>query len=157
MRNPVEDLYTTSMYLVYLVVSALVTLWVGKALHRGGRAFLANTFGGNQALTEAVNDLLVVGFYLFNAGYVALLLPFGKTADDVSTAIESFSTKIGVVLVLLGIMHFSNLLLFAILRRRKGQAAPDGPASPPRYPESPMGTVAVTDRPSREPAVPGGA
>jgi len=33
-------------------------------------------------------------------------------------AVETFSTKIGMVLMVLGIMHFFNLLVFSRMRRR---------------------------------------
>ena len=48
---------------------------------RNGRVFLIDTFLQNEALADAVNNLLVVGFYLINAGYVALALKYGDAAD----------------------------------------------------------------------------
>ena len=62
--------------------------------------------------------LLVVGFYLINVGYVTLALEYGQKPDDVQTAIEFFSTKIGWVLMVLGVMHFFNLFVFPRMRRR---------------------------------------
>ena len=59
-------------YLLYLVISIGLTVFVGHALSRSGRAFLLDVFGGNDSVAEAVNRLLVVGFYLLNLGFVTL-------------------------------------------------------------------------------------
>ena len=48
-----------------------------------------------------MNHLLVVGFYLINAGYVTLALKYGDKPAKFVQAIEFFSTKIGLVLLVL--------------------------------------------------------
>ncbi len=65
-----------------------------------------------------VNHLLVVGFYLINIGYITLALKYGDKAADARTALEILSTKVGLVLVVLGVMHFFNLFIFSKMRRR---------------------------------------
>jgi hypothetical protein len=114
-------MYIVACYVTYLAVSLAVTVWVARTLHRNGRSFLIDAFQGNRELADSVNHLLVVGFYLINIGYVTLAL---RTADPVPTvrsAIELVCDKLGVVLIVLGIMHFLNLYVFNRLRRR-GQA-----------------------------------
>jgi hypothetical protein len=69
-------------------------------------------FHGDAHLADSINDLLVVGFYLLNFGYVALALKDGTKPVDLQGAIEFLATKIGLVLVILGAMHFFNLLVF---------------------------------------------
>lgn len=110
--------YTVWAYLVYMVASVALTVWVARTLHRNGRIFLVDAFHGSESLADSVNHLLVVGFYLINIGYVALALKYGAKPNDVQTAIEFFSTKIGLVLLVLGGMHFFNMLVFSRLRRR---------------------------------------
>jgi hypothetical protein len=65
-----------------------------------------------------VNHLLVVGFYLINLGYVTLRLKYGVKPTDLAESIEFLSSKIGLVLLVLGIMHFLNLHIFSRMRRR---------------------------------------
>jgi hypothetical protein len=65
-----------------------------------------------------VNQLLVVGFYLINIGYVTLALKYGERPTDSAQAIEVLSTKVGLVLLVLGGMHFFNLYIFSKVRRR---------------------------------------
>ena len=105
-------------YLAYLLISVALTVWVAKTLHKNGRIFLVDSFHGNEALADSVNHLLVVGFYLINVGYVALALKHGSQAGDLKEALETLSTKVGFVLVVLGVMHFFNLFIFSKMRRR---------------------------------------
>src|SRR5262245_53054323 len=105
-------------YAAYLTVSVAVTVWVARTLHKNGRIFLVDSMGGNEPLADSINHLLVVGFYLINIGYVTLALKFGPQAKDTQEAIEYLSTKIGLVLVVLGVMHFFNLFVFSKMRRR---------------------------------------
>src|SRR5436305_8792436 len=105
-------------YLVYLSISIALTVWVAHTLHKNGRIFLVDAFHGNEALADSVNHLLVVGFYLINIGYVTLALKTAQKPVDMETAIELLSTKIGLVLLVLGGMHFMNMIVFSHLRRR---------------------------------------
>lgn len=110
--------YTVSCYAAYLAASILVTVWVAHTLHRNGRVFLVDSFLGNTTLADSVNHLLVVGFYLINIGYVTLALKYGEKPDTLAAAVEFFSTKIGLVLLVLGAMHFLNVYVFSRMRRR---------------------------------------
>ncbi len=51
-------------YVVYLLLSIALTVWVARTLFKNGRIFLVDVFHGNEALADSVNHLLVVGFYL---------------------------------------------------------------------------------------------
>jgi hypothetical protein len=107
---------TVWMYLLYLAISLLVTIWVAQTLFRNGRIFLVDAFGGNEPLADSVNHLLVVGFYLINIGYVTLALQNSEQPQTVERIIEMLSSKIGVVLLVLGAMHFFNLAVLAKMR-----------------------------------------
>jgi hypothetical protein len=109
---------TIGTYLLYLFISVALTVWVAKTLHKNGRIFLIDSFLGNAELADSVNHLFVVGFYLVNIGFVTLALKHGEHATDAETALEILSSKVGLVLVVLGLMHFLNLYVFARLRRR---------------------------------------
>ncbi|HKG95372.1 MAG TPA: hypothetical protein VKA84_25860 [Gemmatimonadaceae bacterium] len=105
-------------YLVYIVLSVAITVWVGRTLYTNGVIFLVDVFNGNEMLAHSVNHLLVVGFYLVNLGWVSLALRIGYLVDGPQTAIEALSSKIGFVLLMLGGMHFFNLYVFSRIRRR---------------------------------------
>ena len=85
---------------------------------------------GNADLADSVNHLLVVGFYLINVGYVTLALRTTATLSNLRESIELLSDKVGLVLLILGLMHFFNLFLFSRMRKR-GQAAFEPPPFSP--------------------------
>src|SRR5205814_9739639 len=93
---------TVWTYLLYLGISVAMTVWVARTLHKNGRIFLVDSFMGNEPLADSVNHLLVVGFYLLNIGYVTLAMKYGDKATDAQTVLEILSTKVGLVLVVLG-------------------------------------------------------
>jgi hypothetical protein len=127
--NPNATVWT---YLAYLAISVALTVWVARTLHKNGRIFLVDSFLGNEPLADSVNHLLVVGFYLINIGFVTLALKYGDKATNAQTALEILSSKVGLVLVVLGFMHFFNLYVFAKLRRRGLKP------TPPMIPRAPL-------------------
>jgi hypothetical protein len=105
-------------YLIYLLISVGLTVIVGRALSRSGREFLLEVFDGNAGLAEAVNRLLVVGFYLLNLGFVTLTMQTSGNIDGARQGLQLLSVKIGEVLLVLGALHFANLAIFAKVRSR---------------------------------------
>jgi hypothetical protein len=112
------------IYVVYVIVSVLMTMWVARTLHRNGRIFLVDAFGGNEQLADSVNHLLVVGFYLVNLGFILLFLRIGTKPADLVTGIEYIATKLGIVMLVLGVMHFGNVYVFNALRNGKLRQKP---------------------------------
>src|ERR1700722_4804826 len=105
-------------YLAYLLISISLTIWVAKTLYKNGRIFLVDSFLGNEALADSINHLLVVGFYLVNLGFVTLALKTAERPADLQGILETLSGKVGWVLLILGAMHFFNLLIFSKMRKR---------------------------------------
>jgi hypothetical protein len=111
-------MYVAGCYLSYLAISIAITVWVARTLHHSGRIFLLDALHGNAPLADSVNQLLVVGFYLINVGYIALALKTANPLTNFRQVIELESAKIGVVLLILGAMHFFNMFILARMRRR---------------------------------------
>ena len=126
-------IYIVITYVLYLIISVALTVWVARTLHKNGRLFLVDAFHGNEPLADSINHLLVVGFYLINIGYVSLALKYGDKAADVQQLIETLSTKVGAVLFILGGMHFFNLYVFSKMRRRALLHGAPPPIPPQAY------------------------
>ena len=124
---------TSYTYLVYLVISITLTIWVARTLHKNGRVFLVDVFHGNEPLADSVNHLLVVGFYLINFGYVSLALKLGYDVQSAQQSIEALSVKVGWVLVVLGSMHFFNLFIFSRMRKRSSIVNGPPPVAPDAF------------------------
>jgi hypothetical protein len=123
----------TITYLSYLAISISLTVWVAQTLHKNGRVFLIDVFHGNDSLADSVNHLLVVGFYLINLGYVSLALKLGYQIETASEGIEALSWKVGLVLVVLGGMHFFNLFIFSRIRNNSDPRQAPTPVQPGAY------------------------
>ena len=107
---------TTYAYLAYLTLSIAITVWVGRSLHHNGRIFHIENFRGNEALADSVNHLLLVGFYLINFGFITLALKYGDKPQNLEETIEFLSTKVGLAIMVLGVMHFYNMHLLVRYR-----------------------------------------
>jgi len=128
--------YTVAAYALYLPISLALTIWVAKTLSRNGRLFLIRTFGGDDKLADSINHLLVVGFYLVNIGYVTLALRYGDKPADLVGMIEFLSWKVGLVLVVLGGLHFLNLFVFGKIAREGGWRRAGRDDAPPLPPDA---------------------
>ena len=118
------------IYLAYFLLSLGMTIWVARTLHKNGRLFLVDAFSGKSELADSVNHLLLVGFYLVNLGFILLFLRIGTKPTDLVEGVEYISTKLGIVILALGGMHFFNMFNFSRMRK-KGLAS-----RPPLLPAS---------------------
>jgi hypothetical protein len=110
--------WTVGAYVAYLLIAVPITVWVASTLSHNGRVFLADVFESKLELADAVNKLLVVGFYLLNLGFVMLYLRGGGEVADLTGLFETISVKIGIVMLVLGVIHFVNVIVFSSMRRR---------------------------------------
>jgi len=124
-----HETYLFHVYVVYSLVAIVLTIWLAKTLFRTGAIFLADVFSGEPKLAEAVNQLLVVGFYLLNLGYAFFMLK-AHGADTSFAAMEVLGQKLGVLLLSLGVIHFCNLYLFHRIRQRAQLATMPPPLHP---------------------------
>ncbi len=107
-----------TFYAVYISISVAFTFWVGRNLFRNGRIFLIDSFRSDEKKADAVNQLLLVGFYLVNFGLVSLFLSIGSKPTNGIEAFEFLAHKIGIVLIVLGGMHFFNMRNISNMRSK---------------------------------------
>ncbi|GGM22326.1 hypothetical protein GCM10011608_03890 [Micromonospora sonchi] len=142
------------MYLVYLAVSIGLTIWVARTLARNGQIFLEEVFA-DERLARAVNNLLVVGFYLLNLGYVTVAMRHSEAIGSTSRAMEELSWKVGLVLLVLGALHFFNVYALGRYRRsRLRQLASHPPLAPVGYLAMPQPATGQHPQPAEHPQPP---
>lgn len=110
---------TAWTYLAYLALTVGITIWVARTLRRHGLVFLtrANSeVADDVALADALSHLLIVGFYLVNLGVISFLMQTDRGIVNAQQAIELLSSKVGAILVVLGVMHFVILTILASVR-----------------------------------------
>lgn len=104
--------FTVVTYLLYILISIAITVWVGRTLYKSGRRFIFDIMHQNGPLTDSVNTLLEVGFYLVNIGFAVYTLKIVREIASYRSIIEALSFKVGAVIVFVGAMHFFYLYLF---------------------------------------------
>ncbi len=100
------------VYIGYLATCILVTALVAKTLREHGPAIMAGKADASP-LTKAKTHLMVVGFYLLALGLTGFVLKIGGTATDATSAIEVLSTKIGGMVLVIGLLHLAMFGTFA--------------------------------------------
>lgn len=112
-------MYTPLAYALYILISIVITVFVSRTLSRNGEVYLIDGFDDNEVLAKSVNHMLVVGFYLLNVGFVLLRIETTHAIEALDQLLIYLSTNIGVVMFILGVMHFLNM--FLIHRFRSAQ------------------------------------
>lgn len=100
---------TALTYLLYVLASVCITVFVAHTLSRNGRVFLVDAFD-DEALADSVNHLLVVGFYLLNLGFVLFMMRTDRAIADFEAMIAYLAGSLGFVLMAVGIIHFINMI-----------------------------------------------
>ena len=117
------------VYVAYAMTAIGLTAWLARTLSRNGAVFLRDVFKEKQALAEAVNRLLVVGFYMLNLGY-ALFVLRGSGGMDAFEAVQFFVNRLSRLLLALALLHFVNVLVFWRIRARAEQRDLPPPTAP---------------------------
>ena len=121
--------YGIVIYVIYATVAIGMTALLARTLFKAGAVFLDDVFDGNHRLAEAVNRLLVVGFYMLNLGYGLFLLR-AEPQETAFDAVAYLVNRLAILLVTLGVIHFINVLVFWRIRHRAEMSAAPPPVAP---------------------------
>jgi len=117
------------VYVVYVAIAATLTIWLARTLFRHGTAFLHDVFSERPELADAVNRLLVVGFFMLNLGYALYLLRASRGLDAFE-ATQFLVNRLAILLVTLAGMHFLNVFVFWRIRAHREQRTLPVPIAP---------------------------
>ncbi len=118
-----------TVYAVYVLVAVGLTAWLARTLFRSGTAFLHDVFADRPKLADAVNRLLVVGFYMLNLGYALYILRASRGLDAFE-AVQFLVNRLAILLVSLAVLHFINVFVFWRIRARREQREMPPPVAP---------------------------
>ena len=131
--------YVMVVYGAYAVVAVGLTAFLARTLFRNGGVFLHDVFGEERAaIADAVNRLLVIGFYMFNLGYALYALRAGRGLDAFE-ATQFFVNRVGSLLLVLAGMHLVNVFIFWRIRIHREQRDLAPPIAPQVTPPPPQG------------------
>ena len=129
--------YAIAVYVTYAAVAVGLTAWLARTLFRNGAVFLHDVFVDRPGLADAVNRLLVTGFYMLNLGYALWVLEAGRGLDALA-AVQLFVRRIAILLVVLAVMHLFNVFVFWMIRQSRERRSLPPPVSPSIVPPPPV-------------------
>ncbi|MGH1489250.1 MAG: hypothetical protein ACRBK7_07635 [Acidimicrobiales bacterium] len=143
----VSERTVVNFYLVYAAMAIGLVVFLARTLQRNGAVFLEDAFDDTR-LASSINQLLVVGFYLLNMGYALLIYRIQPSYESLTVAFNELVTRIGMLLLSLGVIHLLNMLVFWKIRtnRNRNKARLGGPQLPPAsafVPPPPMASGTV--------------
>ena len=105
-------------FALYLIVAGNTTYFLGRSLYNNGSHFLHSIFITREDIVQPLNNVLLIGFYLMNLGFVLLFFTQEKDLHNTIAMAEFLAEKIGVVYLVLGSMHLFNIILFMTIEKR---------------------------------------
>lgn len=124
-----QELPTIAVSAVYVLVAVGLTAWLARTLFQNGTAFLHDVFADKPELADAVNKLLVTGFYMLNLGYAFFILRASRGLDGLD-AFLFLVNRLALLLVTLAGIHFLNVFVFWRIRGRREQRHLPTPVAP---------------------------
>ena len=104
--------------ILYVLITGYITIYVGQVLNRNGRFFLLEMLG-EEHITDSVNRILLVGYYLVNLGYVSIMLTVRSPVNSIEDLISSLAGSVGRIVLTLGIMHYFNIASAVLWKKLK--------------------------------------
>ncbi|NCU04976.1 MAG: hypothetical protein GXC73_13415 [Chitinophagaceae bacterium] len=106
-------------YIIYLFVTYLVTVHVGFRFYKNGRVYILNLLNGDEELTNFINRMLLMGYYLLNLGYAAMMISMWERINNWLELFTSICTMTGRIMLTLALIHFLNMTVIYFISRKK--------------------------------------
>lgn len=109
----------SAAYAFYIIITYLITVHVGRVFYKNGRHFILSILRGDEPLTDFINKILLIGYYLMNMGYATIMLSFWKTISTWTALVSTVSTMTGRIVLSLAVMHFINMYAIIIIGKKQ--------------------------------------
>ena len=113
--------YNVPAYIIYLIMTVLVIVFVGKLFYKNGRVFILDLMKDDAAATDQLNNILLVAYYLFNIGYAFVKLHFWQKIENLEMLVSSISNNMSVLIFILASTHYMNMMLIWYLSTSKNR------------------------------------
>ncbi|WP_143306031.1 hypothetical protein [Chitinophaga vietnamensis] len=105
-------------YSIYLLITYLITVRVGWLFYRNGRIFILHLMRGEAGITDAINRILLLGYYLLNLGYATLMISTWNTLHSWTELLLTITQMTGHITLLLAGMHYLNVMVIYLISKR---------------------------------------
>ncbi|SEC84438.1 hypothetical protein SAMN04489761_3749 [Tenacibaculum sp. MAR_2009_124] len=108
---------TNITYIIYLMLSFLMVLYIGNECYQNGKIYINNYFPQNASLANAINNTLLVSYYCLNLGLSVWNLGNINEVFTIENVLLEISLKLSTIILIVGVLHHFNL--YAIYRIHK--------------------------------------
>jgi hypothetical protein len=106
--------------LVTNVILVALVLFLGPLIKRFGRSYAGDVFRGNPRTGKSYLVLMDVAYYLIFFAVILFTVNFQDEWGDVGAQLEEEFSRIGLMLLLMGVLHGLNVLTLPIVGRLLG-------------------------------------
>jgi len=111
--------YKLVAYILFILVVAYVTIRVGWIFYKNGEVYLKRMLPDDHHLVQSINKMLLIGYYLLNLGYAAVSIVQWEPVVVLTDVFHAVATYSGQIILLLGLMHYFNMLWILFYARYK--------------------------------------
>jgi hypothetical protein len=104
-------------YFIYGIITFFITIRVGWICYKNGIHFIELEIQ-DKLIAANINKLLLTGYYLLNLGYASVMVYTWDTVSNANELIESVVTRSGYIIFSLGVMHYLNIFILSILKKK---------------------------------------
>lgn len=112
-------------YALFFPAMVGIAVYVAQVCHHNGRLWMLRIFDQEAGFVDAVSNILRVGCYVVNAGYIAVVLSLWEPVTTIPQMLGVLSGRIALILFTLAGLHYQNiavLLIWARIKHRKARA-----------------------------------
>lgn len=110
-------MYLFASYIVFLLLSIYITVYVGWLCYRNGYLYVLELFHHQEAIAKSINQLLLIAYYLINIGYILYALNCWGEIKNLYDTMKIIVNKLSIVLLSLAYLHYQNIFVIYIMRK----------------------------------------
>ena len=110
-------MFNVLSYFVYFSLTIPVIVFVGWKCFKIGKIYLLDVLK-DDGICNAVNKLLLIGYYLLNLGYIAISIANWHKIENYTQVITIVFTKLSIILILISLLHYLNIATLYFLRKQ---------------------------------------
>ncbi|KQC32707.1 hypothetical protein AAU57_04770 [Nonlabens sp. YIK11] len=114
-------MYNLVAYAIYTTVVLTIILRVGHICYINGKVYVRRLIPEDPALSDRINDILLVGYYLLNIGYGIYGI---STWESVTTLVQVASTvtaHLAAITLILALIHYVNMMMINLIYKSKSK------------------------------------
>ena len=104
-------------YIIYLLLSSTIVLWVGEACYKNGQVYILNYFPDRINFGNGINNLLRIAYYLLNIGLIVWSLNTMNHINSLEEVILEITKRLSYMILIIASLHFINIYTVYLIHK----------------------------------------